>query len=432
MSLPQMSGPQLRRLTSFIKTAVRTSEVRVVLAIGVQAASGVLFALLTARWLGPSSRGVVVVLMTTSTFLMLVGSLGISTGSRVLLNGTPPLGLGRYLRQARVLSLFHVVTASTLGSFALAKTGGMPTLWVGVIFVPFAAVQLYCYFQREALHGLGHHRSAMYGDVLSFTLQTAAVTLLQVTGRLTLLAVALVILAGAVAQLVFLATRLRSAGHSPPYASFSLRQLMRYSLPALVTTLGQAFVIRGDRLVLGLIAGAAPVGIYGAAATFTEVLWLIPGAVAQVAFRRASVTGTLHAGATGRKVALVVTAMACLVLVVCTRPVITLLLGPAYSEAVVLAYILIPASLPMASYQLDVAVLNGLGRLSHSGYATTVGSVVLLAGCLATIPSFGAYGAAWSSLFAYTAMAAVARWLLHRQGSADTQAYGIVAKSAIS
>jgi O-antigen/teichoic acid export membrane protein len=85
----------------------------------------------------------------------------------------------------------------------------------------------------------------------------------------------------------------------------------------------------------------------------------------------------------------------------------------------------------MASYQLDVAVLNGLGRLSHSGYATTVGSVVLLAGCLATIPSFGAYGAAWSSLFAYTAMAAVARWLLHRQSTSEAHAGAIAQKSSI-
>ena len=91
-------------MRKFITTAVRSTEAHVVVAIGVQSAAATLFAILTARWLGPSDRGVVVVLMTTSTFLMLVGSFGISTGSRVLLNDSPPLGLTHYLKQARTLS----------------------------------------------------------------------------------------------------------------------------------------------------------------------------------------------------------------------------------------------------------------------------------------------------------------------------------------
>ncbi len=414
----------MNKPASLISRAVRTTEAGVVLAIVVQAAAAVVFALLTARWLGPSSRGVVVVFTTMSMFLMLVGSFGISTGSRVLLTDSPPLSLTRYLKQARILSLLQLVTASTLGLLALTKTGGMPTLWIGVIFVPFAAAQLLCYFQREALHGMGRHRSAMYGDVVSYTLQTMAVLLLKMAGRLNLVAVCLVLLGGALAQTAFLATRLRCVDQSPPFASFSLRQLMRFSLPAMVTTLGQAFVIRGDRLVLGLIAGSAPVGIYGSAATFTEMLWLIPSGVAEVAFRRASVTGTQRAGAARRKITMLVTVLAGLVLVVCTGPIITILLGPAYSQAIPLAYILIPATIPMASYRLDVAVLNGLGRLSYGGYTTTVGSVVLIGGCFATIPSMGAFGAAWSSLVAYSTMAVMARWYLHREKSSHTDEKG--------
>lgn len=397
-----------------------STEANVVLAMAVLAGAASLFALLTARWLGPSDRGSVVVFMTTSSFLMLVGSLGVGTGSRVLLNGSPPLSLKNYLRKARLLSCLHVLTSSTVGVVLLAKTGGMPTLWVGLIFVPFAAVQLYSYFQREALHGVGHHRTALYGDVLSSTLQTVAVLLLEMVGRLNLVAVCLVVLGGATAQTVFLAVRLRSAGQSPPFASYSLRKLINYGRPAVVTNVGQAFVIRGDRLILGLIAGAAPVGIYGAAATFTEVLWLIPGGVAQVAFRRASLTGTHRAGAKVRNLALLITAVACIVLAACAQTLVLFFLGPQYSQAVGLAYILIAASLPMASYQLDVAVLNGLGRLSDSGRCTTLGAAVLASGCLMTIPAYGAYGAAWSSVAAYAAMAALAHLYVGREKAQST------------
>lgn len=404
----------------FLGTVVRSTEARVVFSMVVFAGAGNLFALLTARWMGPSDRGTIVIFMTTSSFLMLVGSLGVSTGSRVLLNHSPPLGINNYLKQARALSAIHLVTSSTVGLFALSKTGGMPTLWVGLIFVPFAAIQLFSYFQREALHGIGHHRTALYGDALSSILQTVAVLLLEVTGQLNLTAVCLVILCGAVTQTLFLAVRLRRAEQTPPFADYSLSQLVKYGRPALVTTLGQAFVIRGDRMILGLIAGAAPVGIYGVAATLSEVLWLVPGAVAQVAFRRASVTGTQRAGARARNFTLLITALACLIVAACTQPLVSILLGPDYSEAVSLAYILIAASLPMASYQLDAAVLNGLGRLADSGRATVLGSVILAAGCLLTIPEYGAYGAAWSSVVAYTAMAAVAHAQVHRTKAPDT------------
>lgn len=414
----------MKKLQPFIRTTARSTEAGVVVGMAVLASSATVFALLTARWLGPSSRGSVVVFMTTSSFLMLVGSLGVSTGSRVLLNGSPPLNLNNYVKYARVMSAVHLLTSSSVGLFVLAKTGGTPTWWIGVIFVPFAAVQLFSYFQREALHGIGHHRTALYGDTLASTLQTLAVLLLKMTGILNLTTVCLVIFGGSVAQTVFLATRLRSAQQSPPFANYSLSQLVKYGRPALVTTLGQAFVVRGDRLILGMMAGAAPVGIYGAAATFTEVLWLVPGGVAQVAFRKASVTGTHRVGARGRKLTLLVTALACVALAACTQVLVTILLGVEYSDAVGLAYVLIAASLPMASYQLDVAVLNGLGRLSDSGRATMLGTVLLATGCLVSIPKFGAYGAAWSSVAAYTAMAVLAHSFVRRVTVPDTPAQG--------
>lgn len=147
----------MMNLGPLIRTAVRSTEARVILSMTALVGAASLFALLTARWLGPSSRGSVVAFMTTSSLLMLVGSIGVSTGSRVFLNGCPLLSPDNYLKQAGVLSVDHVAISNSVGLFMLAKTGAMPTLWVGVIFMPFAAVQLFSYFQRVALHGLGRH-----------------------------------------------------------------------------------------------------------------------------------------------------------------------------------------------------------------------------------------------------------------------------------
>jgi O-antigen/teichoic acid export membrane protein len=403
-----------KELRALLGGLARNAEARVVFTLGEQAVAAALFAFLTARWLGPSARGSIVVFMTTSSFLTLVGSLGIATGARVLLNASPPLAMCEYLRRARTLSLIHLLTAASVGLFLLARAGCVPTLPVSVIFVLFAGTQLFNYLQREALHGIGRHITALRGEVLSFALQTVAVGMLASVGRLRLVTAFLVMLGGTLAQSVYLGRHMQSVEPGSPSDRYSLLRLVWYSLPAVVSTLGQAFILRGDRLILGMLAGAAPVGVYSVAATFTEILWLAPGGIAQVAFRRASIGGAHNVATRTRTAALTLTVVAGVFLAAGANPFVTRLLGAGYSDAAGLVYVLIVAAVPMASFQLDVAVLNGLGRLSDGGRITMLGTVVMIAGCLVTIPRYGPYGAAWSSVATYTVMAVLARLWLRR------------------
>jgi O-antigen/teichoic acid export membrane protein len=136
---------------------------------------------------------------------------------------------------------------------------------------------------------------------------------------------------------------------------------------------------------------------------------LIPGGVAQIVFRRASLGGSRAEYKRKRTIVLLCTLISGIALASFAGWLIPLLLGNAYIGAVELSYVLIVASMPMASYQLDIAVLNGMGRLKYAGATTTAGSAALLGGCALLIPGSGAMGAAVASLFAYTVMAIVAR-----------------------
>jgi O-antigen/teichoic acid export membrane protein len=408
----------------FLRTAIASAEARVVMWTGALAACASLFALLTARWLGATDRGILVVFLTVSSFLMLVGSLGVGTGGRVLLNREPPLSLARYLRHSRLLSAVHVVTAATIGLMVLHLSNGLPSAWIAFFFVPYATAVLLSYLAREALHGLGRHEAALISDVLPVAVQVIAVLALHATGHLNLLGALVAIAAGGGVQLTFLLWRLSRVGSEATRSAWPLAKVVRFSLPAMVTALGQALVIRGDRLILGAFAGAASVGVYGVAATFTEMIWLIPSAVAQVAFRRASISNGVEAGRKVRRLTMALTFLLAGVLAITSSRLIDVLLGQQYASAVPLTYILLAAALPMASYQLDVAVLNGLGRLSASSRITLLGSVTLVVGCLATVPMWGPYGAAWSSLVAYSLMAGIAKYYLRRHDSdvtADAQ-----------
>lgn len=420
-----MFGRRLEGMTlvSTYARLLRSREASLIVSMGFLAASASVFAVLTSRWLGPSDRGIVVVTATAGSLLMLVGSLGVSTGGRVLLARTPPLPLKRYLSTTTVLAGVHVVTSTVLGLAVLWITKSLDDPIVGILFVPYAVLMLVSYLLREGLHGLGRHTTAVRGDIATTATQSVLVVVLAPLGLVSLRNVLVTMVIG---QAVQVALHLRSlrpvcrAQASSDHAVSADRPstaVVRFSLSAVPVIFGQAFVIRGDRLILGALSAPGSVGIYGAAATFTELLWLISNGVGQIAFKRSTQTGLVGASEHHRLYALVVTAAGCVVISVTAPALVPFLLGEAFREAVPLVWVLSLAALPMASYQIDVAVLNGLGRMRRAASITASGSVVLTVLCLLLIPRIDAMGAALASLIAYSVLAAMARIQVRRTDS---------------
>ncbi|WP_156415632.1 lipopolysaccharide biosynthesis protein [Terrabacter sp. Soil811] len=412
-------------MSTYIKLSrtLRSREASVVMAMGFMAASASLFAVLTSRWLGPADRGVVVVTATTGSLLMLLGSLGVSTGGRVLLARTPALPLSRYLSVVGRLASVHIATASVVGLGVLWVTNSLNDPVIGLLFVPYAVLMLLTYLLRECLHGLGRHTTAVRGDIATTSVQTILVLCSAPFGLVSLRFVLGAMLAGQAVQVLLL---LRSVGRERR-AQLALNQrgfkdvpttaVIRFSLSAVPVLFGQAFVIRGDRLLLGAMSSPAAVGIYGAAATFTELLWLISSGVSQIAFKRSTQTGSSLTSARHRRYALALTAGGCVTLAVVAPFLIPLLLGESFNDSVPLVWVLSVAALPMASYQIDVAVLNGLGHMRRAAVITAAGSGTLGGLCLLLIPRVGASGAAYASLAAYSVLALLARAEVRRRNA---------------
>lgn len=398
-----------------IPRTLRSSEASVIVAMGFMAASASIFAVLTSRWLGPSDRGIIVVTATTGSLLMLVGSLGVSTGGRVLLARTPALPLSRYLSVAAALTSAHVVTAAVLGLAVLWLTKSLDDPLTGIIFVPYAVLMLASYLLRECLHGLGRHTTAVRGDIATTATQTLLILAAAPLGLVSLrLALVAMFVGQGVQVLLHLAslrgerrTKVNLVGTEPVDQSW--QAVLRFSLPAIPVLFGQAFVIRGDRLILGAMSTPAAVGIYGVAATFTELLWLISSGVGQIAFKRSTQTSSGRSSERRRRYALAVTAVGCVALSLAAPALVPFLLGDAFRDSVPIVWVLSAAALPMASYQIDIAVINGLGQMKRAALITSAGSMTLVALCFALIPLLGAMGAAYSSTVAYSVLAVVAR-----------------------
>lgn len=404
-----MSTPSSRRSGTSRAERTRRHPGIVVVALAGQAGAASLFAVLTARWLGPDDRGVLVIVITTSVLLMLLGSAGVATGARYLL-GTEPARLDptTYARHARSLIALHLLTASTLGVLILGASGGF-TDWVTVPqFIALALLQLSAYLKREGLHGRGRHVVAISGELLTLAVQLIVVILMGVLDSVTLRGVLWIVIGAYALQVAYLAQMSKNKQTSwitqDPVAA-RLFPMLRFSAPAMLTALGQGFVVRGDRLILGVFATTAAVGVYSVAATLAEVIWLIPGGLAHVLFRRVSMSHCIADHNKFRYFALGATAMSAVLMALAIEPLIDLLLGPEYSDAVELAYLLLMAALAFSVYQLDMAMLNGLGRLDLGGRVAVAGSSALLVCCLIMIPLWGATGAAVASLVAYCIMA---------------------------
>lgn len=391
-----------------LRALIRSQSSKVLGLLAVQTGMASVFALLSARWLGPSDRGVIVLVATAGTLLMLIGSAGVATGGRMLLSrNDPQYSLNQSSRVAGVFGLAQFLFVVLVGWPLLVLSDGWRGLSAGVAFALYGAAMTAMFVLREAVHGIGRHSAATFADVSMATVQAAGIIVLLVADILTVTSALWLMALSAVAEAAYLSIVV--AGDARPSAtdfSMPIKQLIILSAPALVASFGLAFVIRGDRLILGILSDSRSVGIYGTAATITETTWLVALGVGQVAFRHAGQGHTDHV-AKLRRVNLLLSISMVAVLSTLAYPLVSLLLGPSYRDAVPLIWTLLAASIFMCSFLFDAAVLNGAGDLKGPAKAGAIGSAILMAGCFALIPLFGARGAALSSIFAYAAMALV-------------------------
>lgn len=390
------------------RAARASGSVRVVALLMVQAVVAATFAVLTARQLGPSDRGVIVIMMTLGSFLMLMGSFGVATGGRMLLSqSAPDFSTQDQERLAWRLSGAHIFTMVVVAWPLLVLTNAWRGLPISIVFALYGAAMVAIYLLREALQGIGRHVQATLGDVLMFSVLVVGFLGAGLAGNQTILTVASLLLLAAVAEVGYLATILATS-RRPRQAPDrrTAKALLLLSAPALLASVGQAFTIRGDRLVLGALADPHAVGIYGTAATFTEMMWLVPMGVGQVIFRLAG-QGKLDRVRRLQAITLAAMLAAGALGAVMARPAVSLLLGPEYEEALPLIWILLVASLPMGVYHLNAPLLNGSGDLKGPALAGVASSVVLIVFCVVSIPHWGAYGAAIGSFIAYSVMATV-------------------------
>ncbi|RZU34125.1 lipopolysaccharide biosynthesis protein [Blastococcus saxobsidens] len=400
-----------------------------------QAGLQMLVAVLSARWLGPADRGSLVLATTLATLLLLLSGLGVGTGARVVLAEPSTWWTWpRYVVLAGAMAVPHGFVALVVGLPVLGVLTD-PDPATQALFVLYSALALSASLLREGLHGRGLHRQGIGLDVLAAAIQLVLTAAIHHAGRLTVATA----LAAASACLVLtvlgqLAVGQRGSGQGPRLGcSWRVlltqgRMFVAFSLPGLVTSLGQSFVIHGDRLVLGAVGSSAAVGVYSAASSLAALAWFIPAAFTGVLTRRVAATGSLQAWERSWKPFVASSAVLACVTGSLGTMIFPLLLGADYREGASLVAVLSIAAIPYAVYQYDSAACQGLRDLKTGTLGALSGSLLVLVVLVPIIIEFGPPGAAVGMIAVYTAMAAVARFRLRRlQNHATEAARGAVA-----
>jgi O-antigen/teichoic acid export membrane protein len=370
------------------------------------------FAIVTARLLGPTDRGIVVVFVTLSSMLMVVGSFGANTFARVnLVSDSHPLALSDYFGLVYVLSALQVVLSLGFGAVVLHATHSYVDLAVLGMLMVYSVLNLITYLLRDGLYAFGHNVSASKADPIAAAAQVALAVGLWLCIGLTLHRAFLAVTIGQTLAVSYLVIQYRrhDLRARPTFKHAALVGQIRGGAPALITNLGQSFIFRLDRMILGLLATTAAVGIYSVSATLTEAVLLIPISISQVVFHLiASAKTNLRAVQRLRLANLLLCIVVAALLAITCPWLVRLLFGDAYMDSVQPLRILLVGAVAMGSYLLDVACVNAAGHFVIASELTIIGLTIVTAMDVALIPSFGMTGAAIASAVGYVVMAVMA------------------------
>lgn len=367
---------------------------------------GLLYAVVTARWLGPEHFGVLVSIATLLGVVGQLGNLGYGVAITRFVASRDDLapGLfanGRWIGAATGIAAIGLVALTS--RLVPEAFGAVPRtlLLVAALTLPFTLAA--AHFQALVL---GRQRIATYNamEVLDRVAQLALALVVLVALGLGLraLVVGLVVVAGlqSVVYHVVLWPDSRRLAPDPG----ALRRMIGFSGRAYLTCLLSFLVLRSDILLLNALAGAEQTGLYGIAVRAADFLLLLPAVAGALLFPRIardeSRESAAFTAAVVRHMALLMTA-ALAGLAVTAPLIVTVLFGADYGPAVVSIWVLLPGAWCMA---LQGVLSNDLAGRDYPLFLPVAWSAMLAINVLLNfwwIPRFGHVGAALSSAVVY-------------------------------
>jgi len=366
-------------------------------------------AIITARVLGPSGRGVLTLATLWVSFFALAVPMSAGYGMIYQVRHSRAT-LSQALSSALGLSVVcgAVAFALALGlapAFSRTFLAGVPLKYVLLAAVGLPAA-IFAALASLALIGAGRARhAALLGAVnamLSLAALAVAVLVLKWGVWGAIAAGSLSCLFGAALTVIWLRSELRPALLVQP-------ELWRFSLCFGAKLHGGMLAQWAnyglDRFLINLYLGPMAVGVYTVAAMAAERLWLLPGAVCASLYSRTGGDAENDAEVTARacRVTFWLMAGACALVAAAAPPLIPRVLGAEFAPASRLLLVFLPGVLLLTLLKVLAPYICNRGKPAAVTYLSTGALVITLVLNLALIPRCGIAGAAIASSVAYGA-----------------------------
>ncbi|MHC4932306.1 MAG: oligosaccharide flippase family protein [Planctomycetota bacterium] len=368
--------------------------------------------ILIARYLGPSGRGILVLLVLSAESVARLSEVGL-TGASIYALGQKKATLGEV--HGNLLKLVGLVVGALLLALLFFRTRPLAALWpempdalllLSLLLVPLA---LYAFVWRGVMAGIGEQRRAQRTLFRVEAVYLAGVLALVVADAplwtyAALVAGVYLLRAGAAGRMLL---RVRSDG-KPRLRKGGLRGALRFGSVTYVGALFLFLLYRVDQLVVAERLGMQATGHYTLAASLAEYPWIVTAVIANSVLhliaggeREQAATAACEAA----RQSLIVSAFAALAALLLAKPVINLLYTEAFLPSVEPLLLLLPGVAAISVAQpLLLWIAYHRGRPIWSTGIVVCGFLIHLPLLFWLLERDGITGAATASTIGYVAV----------------------------
>jgi len=408
---------RLRDLWAGWAPRLRGETLLVLLARLTNVGAGTVLVILTARHLGPSGRGEIVVAFTLAWATTNVASLGTTTSGRISLlrpdstiTAHDVVSLTAALVPLQLLLSTVVVAVLSAVSFHFSPGFIIATIVLSVATMVFhSAVCL--------MYGLRRYGEVLIAEGSLAVLQIGFLAGLFWSDRLTTTSAVTAMAIGPALGAVWLVGRSGGLHHTGvPWGRSSWRTLVVDGLSPMAGDVSLFLALRLNRIVVAVYAGTHSLGLFTVALAVPETLRVLPKAVGQVVADRAR--SGVDPIAVARRHTRVFVVGHGLVLAAATAVgwvLLPVIFGEGFADALDVLVLVTAAEFVLVIHLMYQALLVGFGRPKGIGLPQVVGAVVMVVFDLVMIPVWGIRGAAWACLFGFAVLAATSRVWTNRE-----------------
>ena len=360
---------------------------------------------ITARALGVDGRGDLAAITAVLTMTPWLLDLGLSQwlARERARGGSLPELLGAALPVALACSLAGVVGAIPL-SHALghARHVVVTYLQITLFLAPFSVM-----LQTLVGVAIGESRWRLFAAtrILASVVPVGAIVVLAALGRLTVGSAAAVYLVSSMVSLAVLLPMVRGTGRLILDRGRS-RAAAAFGAKSWLSTLAGVATNRLDQVLMAGLVASRELGLYVVAVSIASVTYGLSVAVSNALYPRVA-EGEAGLAARSCRVVVGIVAVSALLLGVLSPPLIPLVFGSDFADAVPMTLVLLLASIPMAATIVLTAALNAADHPTATAHAELVGLVLTVPALVLLLPSGGGLAAACVSLGAYVARLAM-------------------------